>query len=128
MLQPFHPQGSSLRYAVFTGLCRPQSRSGRFGGSETSCACRESNHDSSVMQPAAWSLYHLRYSGPSHSYRRCEQSVIEKMFHTLFLFTSPKYFYAFLATSTLELRRNTRRCSTYSQYTVRSSQTVVVFQ
>jgi len=70
--------GKQSSVCSFWGLCRTYSRPGGFGGSEISCACCESNHDSSVMQPAALSLCHVRYSCPCHSYRRCGKSVIEK--------------------------------------------------
>jgi len=95
------PQGSSLWYAVFKGLCRPQSRPGRIGGNEISCACRESNHDSSVMQPAVWSQHRLRYSDSSHSYRRCGKSVIEKNVPQFMSIQFTKSFYAFHVASTL---------------------------
>ena len=101
MLLSLYPQGSNPRYAFSRRLCRPQSRPERCGGSETPCACRESSHDSSIVQPAAWSLYHVRYSGSFHSYRRFAKPVIQQMFHILFLCTSPRHLQAFNAASTL---------------------------
>jgi hypothetical protein len=33
---------------------------------KASCACRESKHDSLVIQPVAWSLYRPRYPGSEY--------------------------------------------------------------
>jgi hypothetical protein len=55
-LQPLYPRGNSLRYPLDRRLCGPYSQSGYSEKEKTLCPCQESNPDSLVIQPTAYSL------------------------------------------------------------------------
>jgi hypothetical protein len=51
--RPLYPKVNGSHYPLPTRLGRPESRSGQFGDSKSPLPCWESNHDFSVVQPAA---------------------------------------------------------------------------
>jgi hypothetical protein len=59
---PLYLGGRSPRCALYKRLDRPPSWSGHFG-KQIPYECRALIHDSSDVQPVAWSLYLLSYTG-----------------------------------------------------------------
>jgi hypothetical protein len=55
--RPLYPWGKIPRYPLDMRLGGPQGQSGYYREEEISCPYRESNPDSSAVQPLVWSLY-----------------------------------------------------------------------